>query len=112
MFPISPRSSRDLALEGQGLPHRTPNLPFARATGDVEANHLEQSILPHRPRPNSRVTRGHLGSEGGSARWGGSVVKRPIERRTMDAQKPGDLGHGFAGLLDKLPRMGNLLRPE
>jgi hypothetical protein len=34
--------------EGQGLPHRTPNLPFARATGDVEANHLEQSILPHR----------------------------------------------------------------
>jgi hypothetical protein len=30
----------------------------------------------------------------------------------MDAQKPGDLGHGFAGLLDKLPRMGNLLRPE
>ena len=35
----------------------------------------------------------------------------PIERRTMDAQKSGNLGHGFAGLLDKLASMGDLLRP-
>jgi hypothetical protein len=30
----------------------------------------------------------------------------------MDAEKPGNLGHGFAGLLDELARMSNLLRPE
>jgi hypothetical protein len=30
----------------------------------------------------------------------------------MDAQKSGDLGHGFAGLLDKLASMGNLVHIE
>jgi hypothetical protein len=84
------------------------------AQGEIAAQEWAagQGIDWNRPRPNSRVTRGHLGSKGGLARWDRSAVKGSVERRTMDTQKPGDLGHGLAGLLDKLASMGNLLRPE
>ena len=30
----------------------------------------------------------------------------------MDAQKPGNLGHGFTGLLDEFASMSDLLSPK